>query len=78
MAKREGASEFFAWHCQTAFRSDDKPKLLRSPARLTWDAEKKELVRHSPSPYDFDYAFHVERELTVGEVAKMYNLTIPA
>lgn len=78
LAKLDSDSNFSPWHCQTAFNSDDKPKLLRRPSSLTWDSVNKKFIRHSPSPYDFDYAFYVERELTESEVAKMYKITIPA
>jgi hypothetical protein len=76
LAKRDSDSDLFPWHCQMAFRSDDKPKLLRHPSSLSWDVENKKLIRHSPSPYDFDYNFYVEKELTELEVAKMYGMNI--
>lgn len=75
LAKRDRDPELWAWHCQYAFNSDRCPKLLRSPSRLSWDAESKKLDRHSPSPYSYDCDFYVERELTESEVAEMYKVS---
>lgn len=75
-AKRDKDNDFDAWYCQNAFRSDDRPKLLRHPWSLTWDDENKNFIRNSPSPYDFDYDFYVERELSELEVAAIYGINV--